>query len=85
LVPLPSLNHNDSHRSTKKGGLIELQRGDGLEMASVLVASRAVEKQIADGAKLQPLQLAGPFRANAGHLPQRSQQRIWRHDFSFSS
>ncbi len=66
-------------RAASQGGRAQLQIGDALEMAAVLVAERAVQEQVAHGAQVQPLQLRGPFRAHAGHLGQRQLQWIWRH------
>jgi hypothetical protein len=76
--PAQAAQAGGGNLAANQGGLVELERGDGLKMPAVFVTARAVQEEIANRAKLQAMQLSGALVADAGQLFQRSQQRIMR-------
>jgi hypothetical protein len=46
--------------------LVEGQTGDRLEVAAILVAPGPVEQKVFDGENVQPSQLGGALRPDAG-------------------
>jgi hypothetical protein len=54
---------------------VQGQIGNRTKLPAILVASRPVEQQVANGEQIQSRQLCGTLRANAVKRSQRYQQR----------
>jgi len=71
LIPLDSVG---DHPAPRGGRHAQLQPGDGGKVAAVFVPGRPMPQQVLEGANLQPGQLRGAFRADAGQNRDRLAQ-----------